>query len=326
MKNLLPRFIFIFLALSITACAGGMHAARAESGFAAWRTEYLERAAAAGISQQTLAAAEPYMRYNGKVITLDQKQPETTQTFEQYLSSTVTPARIQRAREEYQNNYTILNNISQKTGVPAEVIVALWAKESNFGERQGSFNIIAALSTLAYDGRRAAFFESELTNALKLADQYGIAPEELTGSWAGAMGQCQFMPSSYLKYAADGDGDGRADIWHNRADVFASIANYLRQNGWQPGAGIANQITDAGLMSKELIPGNEQKNLAFRTNGWQSKGTVQPTGADSGMTVQPDGPGGQTYLVDSNYRVLMRWNRSAYFVLAVADLARQINP
>ncbi len=295
--------------------------------FANWRAEYLARAAGQGISADTIARAKPFLTYNQKVITLDQKQPEVTQTYAQYLAATVTPARIAKAREAYRANAPLLHQLEQQYGVPGQVIVALWAKESDFGRVQGNYNILSALATLAYDGRRQELFETELTNALRMIGR-GVKPEDLTGSWAGAMGQCQFMPSSYLKYAVDMSGKGYADIWGANADALASIANYLHQNGWKPDLPI---VTQAAL-SKDFNPDWTQKKLELPVRDWQNRGVVQPSGVDASLmaatatVVQPDGMGNQAFLAYDNYRVLMRWNHSSYFALAVATLAGQINP
>jgi len=328
MKNIAILAV-ILLSLFVAACsnAHGLSDARAQRDFANWRAEYLARAAGQGISVDTIAHAKPFLTFNEKIIRLDQKQPEVTQTFAQYLAATVTPARITRAREEYVNNAPLLHRLEQQYGVPGQVIIALWAKESDFGRIQGNYNILSSLATLAYDGRRQEFFESELTNALRMVD-HGIAPDDLTGSWAGAMGQCQFMPSSYLKYAVDGDGDGQADIWSSTPDTLASIANYLHQNGWNAGLPVATQATIPQDFNPEWI----QKKLELPASDWQSRGVVQPSGLDPNLmgatttVVQPDGAGSQAYLAYDNYRVLMRWNRSSYFVLSVATLAGQINP
>lgn len=333
MKN-----IFMMGLIAAYVLPGGIHSAHArgldydlshqsgaqamqtdEAAFDAWRTGYLARAQAAGIPVETLRLAGAFLQYNEKTITLDRKQPEKTQKFSEYLARTVTPSRIARARAAYADNRAALQRAEAEYGVPAHVIVALWAMESDLGKHQGNFNILSALATLAYEGRRRAFFESELTAALQMVAS-GIPPASLTGSWAGAMGMCQFMPSSYLKFAVDANGDGRADIWKSADDTFHSIANYLRSNGWQSGEEIA----------REFNPENEQNLVENNAPLWHHRPVVQPTGAvpapGNAPLMQPDGPGGQTFLAYDNARVLMRWNRSTYFVLAIAELARQINP
>ncbi|HCM83597.1 MAG TPA: lytic murein transglycosylase [Rhodospirillaceae bacterium] len=296
--------------------------------FNVWRTSFYQQALRDGISEATIRKAMPYITYNGRVIELDQKQPESTQTYAQYLAATVTAGRVSRARQEFQNNYENLIAIERVYNVPAEIIIALWAKESDFGRIQGNFNILSSLGTLAYDGRRKSLFESELLAALRFMEQENIDPKEMLGSWAGAMGQCQFIPTSVLKYAVDGNADGQIDLRNSLPDVFASIANYLSKNGWEYGVGVAQEVN----LPANFNPIMAQQKLEKPVTEWHALGVVRPTGADLYLSgapatlLQPDGEGSQAYLAYSNYRVLMRWNRSTYFALAIAKLADQINP
>jgi membrane-bound lytic murein transglycosylase B len=167
------------------------------------------------------------------VIKLDRKQPETTMTQDEYVAKIVNDARIAEGKEQLEANREVLTAISQQYGVQPSYIVALWGIESNFGRNTGNFMVVHSLATLAFDGRRSDFFRGELINALKILDQDHIEPVDMQGSWAGAMGQCQFMPSSFLRYAVDYDHDGKRDIWNNNSDIFASIANYLKSEGWK---------------------------------------------------------------------------------------------
>ncbi len=201
-------------------------------GFDTWLSAFKTKALQSGISKRTINAALSNLKPNGKVVDLDQKQPEKKLTKEEYLANVISEQRIEKGRELMQENKALLDDISKKTGVEPEYIVALWGLESGYGANTGKFSIVSALATLAYEGRRRDFFESELISALLIIDEGHATMADLKGSWAGAMGQCQFMPSSYLAYAVDYDGDGRIDIWNNKADVFASIANYLSTVGW----------------------------------------------------------------------------------------------
>lgn len=203
--------------------------------FDVWLAELKQEALAAGIHTSTVEAALSDIAPLPQVIELDRKQPETTQTQEEYLERVVTQTRIDRASELLSEHRALLDQVSEKYGVPPEVIVALWGIETNFGDRMGEYHVVESLATLAYDGRRSDFFRGEVMNALHIIDGDHIRADEMLGSWAGAMGQCQFMPSSYLRYAVDENGDGKRDIWETQADVFASIANYLRENGWKQG-------------------------------------------------------------------------------------------
>lgn len=243
-KHVYKLFI---LAILLSSCAAGYNQQQVasietestetadsafEDGFAVWLADFKERAVANGIARSTvnrsLKIAEPIER----IITLDKKQPEKKLTMEEYMANVISDARIIKGRELYEKNYDLLNTISAQYGVEPEFIVALWGLETGYGKNTGGFNVLSSLATLAYEGRRREFFESELVSALLIIDQGHIEPSEMRGSWAGAMGQCQFMPSSFLAYAVDYDGDGKTDIWSNKQDIFASIANYLRTVGW----------------------------------------------------------------------------------------------
>lgn len=201
--------------------------------FKAWLVGFKQRAILSGISKQTLDVSFANVELNERVVTLDKKQPEKSKiTKEEYIANVINNARIIKAQKLLDENRDVLNKISARTGVEPQFIIALWGLESGFGANTGKFSIINSLSTLAYEGRRREFFEKELIAALKIIDQGHITADAMIGSWAGAMGQCQFMPSSFLNYAVDYDGDGRKDIWGTKEDVFASIANYLKTEGW----------------------------------------------------------------------------------------------
>ncbi len=202
--------------------------------FTEWLEELRAEAIEKGISAQTLNNAFEDIKPLKTVVYLDRKQPEHKITIEEYLEKTFTSYRIQNGKRELSENRELLGTVTKKYSVPENVIVALWGMETSYGENTGNFNIISALVTLAYDGRRSEFFREELFNALKIMDAEKMSVEDFQGSWAGAFGQCQFMPSSFLKYAVDFDGDGKRDIWYTQADVFASIANYLHSEGWNP--------------------------------------------------------------------------------------------
>lgn len=290
----------------------------------ALRVDALER----GISAETLDAALKDIKPIPRVIELDRRQPEGRMTFAEYVKLVIPQSRVQRGQKLFAQHKTLLAEVSAKYGVPASVIVALWGVESDYGRCTGGFPVIGALATLAYDGRRGAYFRRELLNALQILGEGHIAPAQMTGSWAGAMGQSQFMPSSFLRRAVDHDGDGRRDIWTTHADVFASAANYLKHAGWRKGQLWGRRITlpadfDASLIGLKVI-----KLLAE----WQAlgvrnaKGQALPKVAFNASIVAPDGPQGQAFLVYHNFGVLLKWNRSTYFGTAVGLLADQIGP
>ncbi|MCH7555119.1 MAG: lytic murein transglycosylase, partial [Proteobacteria bacterium] len=192
------------------------------------RAEAIAKGMKADVVSQALDGIEPIKR----VIELDRHQPEFTLTFNQYVDRVAPAARIRKGRQRYQENRALLEEVGRRIGVQPRFLVALWGIETDFGRLTGGFNVINALATLAFDGRRSTYFRGELMNALQIASDGHISPADMTGSWAGAMGQPQFMPSSFLRFAIDYDGDGRRNIWTSRPDVFGSAATYLKSVGW----------------------------------------------------------------------------------------------
>ncbi|MDA0908917.1 MAG: lytic murein transglycosylase, partial [Proteobacteria bacterium] len=207
--------------------------ALADASFDEWLTQLRKDAVADGISDTTLDAALKDVKLIERVIELDRSQPEFTLTFAQYLERVVPVSRQKRAKARFNEHRDLLTEIGQKYGVQPRFVVALWGIETDFGRVQGGFKVIPALVTLAYDGRRSEFFRKELMDALHILEEGHISAEDMNGSWAGAMGQSQFMPSSFRQYAEDYNKDGHKDIWSTQSDVFASAANYLKSVGWQ---------------------------------------------------------------------------------------------
>ncbi len=225
---------FLYFVITLLFCQAVIFAAKADNTepFEKWLTELRSEATANGISQRVLDDAFKAIEPVESVIALDRKQPEHKITLKEYLKKTVTSARIQNGKNELASNRQLLSKVARAYSVPPNVIVALWGMETSYGENSGNFNVIAALATLAYEGRRSDFFRGELLKSLKIMQDEDISADNFTGSWAGAFGQCQFMPSSFLKYAVDFDKDGKRDIWFSQGDIFASIANYLHSEGW----------------------------------------------------------------------------------------------
>jgi len=211
----------------------GAPAKAAAGDFNAFLSAVRSEAAAQGIRLSTVDLVLRGAQYLPHVIELDRHQPEQVLTFAQYLAKTVSAGRIENARRQLVDNRILLDAVWRRYNVEPRFIVALWGLESDFGAITGNYLVVSSLATLGFDGRRGPYFRGELISALRIIDQGNVAPENMTGSWAGAMGQCQFMPSSFLSYAVDYDGDGRRDIWNDRADVLASIANYLQKMGWR---------------------------------------------------------------------------------------------
>ena len=212
---------------------GGGTAAAAESDFSGFLAELRRAAAAQGIRAGTIDLAFRYIQYLPHVVELDQRQPEHKLTFPEYFRKVVTQQRLDDARQHLVDNWQLLQRVRQSFNVQPRFVVALWGVESDFGRTMGDYSVPAALATLAYEGRRGEMFRAELLAALKILDHGDIRADHMVGSWAGAMGQCQFMPTTFLRYAVDFDGDGRRDIWTDRSDVLGSIANYLSHLGWR---------------------------------------------------------------------------------------------
>jgi membrane-bound lytic murein transglycosylase B len=300
--------------------------AGAAASFAPWLEELRREARAAGIGAATLERALRGLEPLPRVIELDRKQPERRFTFAEYRERVVNATRIERGRRLRAEHGALLAQVQAEYGIPSDIIVALWGIESNFGETQGSFPVIAALATLAWDGRRASFFRKELLAALRVLDKGHVAPARMYGSWAGAMGQCQFMPTTFLAYAVDADGDGRRDIWDSLPDVFASIANYMRGAGWRSGYRWGRAVALPRAASG-LTTGLEHKASLAR---WAELGLRRADGAPlpeepiRASLVVPDAGDGAAFLVYDNFRSLMVWNRSTYFALSVGLLADEL--
>lgn len=316
LRLLLPAFLLVLLPVT----------ARAEPGFDQWVQDF--RVEMAGqVSARTLNAALGQAEFLPRVIELDRKQPEGTITFAQYRSNILSEQRISKGRDMFARHRTLLERIGREYGVQPQYIVALWGIETNYGGNSGKTEIISALATLAYEGRRHEFFKDELVKALRILDEGHISVADMKGSWAGAMGQCQFMPSSFLNFAVDGDGDGKRDIWTNVADVFASAANYLAESGWKEGQAWGREVRLPATAASDWVGLETERPLSE----WARLGVLQANGQPlpndpfmSASLVQPDGASGPSYLVYDNYRVIRKWNRSTYFATTVGLLADQI--
>jgi membrane-bound lytic murein transglycosylase B len=291
--------------------------------FAAWLEGLRAEAQERGIRAETLDRAFEGVAPIPRVIELDRSQPEFTLTFQEYLDRIVPGSRVRKARARLDENRALLERVAAQFKVQPRFIVALWGIETDFGWLGGSFPVIASLATLAYDGRRSAFFRKELLDALRILDEGHITPERMKGSWAGAMGQNQFMPSSFVGYAVDFDGDGRRDIWNTKADVFASAANYLASQGWRDDRTWGRRVRLPEGFDFAAAGPKERKRLG----AWQKLGVRRADGGDLptrqllASLVLPEGEGGPAYLVYSNYETILKWNRSNFFAIAVGSLA-----
>jgi membrane-bound lytic murein transglycosylase B len=324
----MARLIFLpFLILCMLLLAVPAQSARLTThAYAEWRDGLTQDAIAAGIPPATAHAALDNIQPDDHVIELDQRQPETTQTVSQYLRHAVSSSRVAAGIEMMQRHGKLLAEISNRTTVPPEIILALWGMESEYGRNSGNYDVISSLVTLAYEGRRGEYFRGELINALRIIDQQHLPPSALIGSWAGAMGQCQFMPSTYLRYAIDYDGDGKADIWTSTPDILGSIANYIAAEGWQGGqpAGYAVRVP-ADFPTEDVGLDHKHSLTEWAAMGVKNvSGKPLPAGDQQVSLIQPDGPDGLSFIVYDNFRALMRWNRSTSFAIAVVLLADAI--
>lgn len=306
------------------------NALAAKPEFTDYVTTLKQEARQLGISEQTLDKAFAHVSYKPRAVKADRNQPEKRLTLDEYLVKALPDWRIAQAKALYKKHYRELYRAGQQYGVQPRFIVALWGIESSFGKLTGGYNIIDALSTLAYDGRREAFFRQETMAALTILDQGHIQVEDMKGSWAGAMGQCQFMPSSFLSFAQDGNGDGRKDIWGTKADVFASAANYLKQSGWDDTYTWGREVRVPDSVSADMAGRQQEK--AKKLREWSRLGVRKANGRPlpkldkdiDAWLIMPDDRNGRAYLIYNNYQVLMKWNRSYYFGLAVSHLADRI--
>ncbi len=310
-----------------SAVAGQYQPINDQQRFANWVAAFRVEAMGKGVSAQVLDEAFAGMVPSQKVLDHDHTQPEQTKSFADYLKGVVNDKKIDKAKDMQDSHSEVLARIEAQYGVPAPMLLALWGVESNFGRIQGHYAIINSLATLAYDGRRSEFFRKELIDALLIVQQEHMPPANLTGSWAGAMGQTQFMPSSFLVYAVDFDGTGQRDIWNSDSDALASIANYLHSKGWDP-------KTTWGIQVK--LPLSESTDWASVANqekpirDWRALGITRMDGRKLSKSqtvarlVLPDGDPDYAYLTFANYKVIMDWNHSTYFATAVGLLADRI--
>ena len=291
-----------------------------------WISELREEAMERNVSSGTLDVALAEFEPMPKVIELDRNQPEFTMTFDDYLKRIVTRKRVEEGRKRLAQHRGLLNAIHDQYNVQPRFIVALWGLESNYGQRMGSYSVVHALATLAWDGRRAKFFRGELLDALTILEQGHVPPDRMLGSWAGAMGQPQFMPSSFRNFAVDHDGDSRADIWSSTPDVLASAANYLAKSGWRGDLIWGREVRLPKEFDLEATGRDKRKPLSEwqRLGVRRSDGSNLPRADVSAAVVLPGGEDGPAYLVYENYRVILRWNRSDYFATAVGILSDRI--
>jgi len=327
-----------------SVCLSGSVVAKTQAEFQTYlsdlKQEAIAEAIAKGYDSKLIDDAFATASYKEKVVSADKNQPEVKETLETYLPKRVPQWKIDRARKLYAENKDVLEQVAKEFGVQARFIVALWGLESNFGTIQGGHNVISSLVTLAFDGRREALYKRQLWAALDILKSGHITLDKFKGSWAGAMGQTQFMPTSFNAYAVDYNNDGRKDIWTTKEDAFASIANYLKQEGWNDSLTWGRQVKlPENFDSKYVLKrgtktrkqwleywNDSERSLA----DWQALGVRKADGSDlpnvdvRAALVMPDDINRRMYLAYDNYKVFMHWNRSYYFATSVGYLSDRI--
>lgn len=294
--------------------------------FAAWRAGFAQQALAAGIRPDTLRDVLGQAQWLPRVVELDRAQPEFTRPPWAYLDSAASPQRIANGQAKRAEHQAALDAAAARYGVPAPVLTAIWGLESNYGQNFGSFRTVDALATLAHEGRRRAWAEGELLAALRIVDQDHIGADRMVGSWAGAMGHTQFMPTVFLAYAVDADGDGQRDIWGSIPDVAASTAHFLARSGWRSGEPWGAEVRlPAGFDYTRAELSVRQGAAQWAAEGVQAvEGQTLPTLADASI-LAPAGARGPAFLVGPNFRTLLRYNNAVNYALGVALLAQQID-
>jgi membrane-bound lytic murein transglycosylase B len=318
--SLLSALLFLTIALPDAA------AVKPEE-FQAWIAEIRAQAVRQGISQGTADQALKGAKYLPEVMELYHNQPEFKLTLDEYLNRVVPENRVFLGKKKLHEHRTLLENIYTRHQVDPRFIVALWGIESDFGQVKGGYPVIDSLATLAYASSRKDFYRKELFNALRILDKRHITPDKMKGSWAGAMGQLQFMPSSFEAFAVDYNGDGRIDIWNDVGDAFVSAANYLARSGWVKDQTWGMEVAlpkgfkrDAAAGSKPRKPLTEWKAAGVRGVGDKDL----PDTPDTVSLLEPDPRVGRAFLVFANFNVLLKWNRSDFFAIAVGMLADRV--
>ena len=294
--------------------------------FARWIAAFLASARSAGISEATLHSAFDGVRLLPQVIELDRVQPEFTRSIWDYLDTAVSPQRVTRGQDKLLEVRVEADAAAARYGVPASVLVAIWGMESNYGSNYGNIPTIDALATLGFEGRRADWARDQLMAALKILQNGDISRARMIGSWAGAMGQTQFLPSNFLLYAVDADGDGHRDIWGSMADVMASTANFLKQSGWRAGEPWGTEVRlPPGFDVGRADAGIRQPAAQWAAEGVQAMdGAPLPAIGDADLLL-PAGARGPAFLAGPNFRAILRYNNATSYALAVSLLAQRLN-
>lgn len=311
-------------AIALTASAPSL--AMSQEGFAQCIERFSQEAKTQGLDSAVVRDSLANLKWVERVIELDRRQPEFTTPFSDYLSRRVTDQRVADGRRLLREHRDLLARVEREYGVPAPYLVAFWGLETNFGRYFGKMSVLDSLATLACDERRSTYFTRELMSALRIVDEGAIAPERMEGSWAGAMGHVQFMPSVFIRHAVDYDNDGKRDLWNSLPDAMGSAANFLSSMGWDDEYRWGREVRlpenfpylEAGL--KQRRPLSEWHEMGIR----QTNGTTLPSADIEAALLVPSGHRGPAFLVYDNFKVIMGWNQSEYYALAVGHLADRI--
>ena len=301
-----------------------IHERRAE--FAECVDHLQSESASAGIPDTIVENVVGNLNFLPRVIELDRAQPEFSRTFGQYMSARVTARRVATGREMFAKYRDYLTELTKEYGVPGQYLIAFWGLETNFGSYLGNTSTLDALATLGCDPRRSKYFTGELLVALSLLDEHSLDPESMKGSWAGAMGHTQFMPSNYARYALDGDQDGRVDLWNSERDALRSAANFLNSLGWQPAERWGREVLLPSSFNYAEFGSGQERTLA----DWGQLGMKRVDGVNlpdlemEASILLPSGHRGPAFAVYSNFNVIMRWNRSEFYAISVGHLADRI--
>ena len=323
--------IFIFFLFFKIFFINTIFIVNAEETFDSWLLSYKTFALKKGISQETINVAFENVKFLDQVIKYDRKQPEFFEDTITYVNKRANILRVHKAKKLLKKNTNLFIDIEKKFLVEKEILLALWGIETNFGKHVGKMDIISSLATLSYDKRRRDFFSSQLLILLKLIDNKLLNPKTLYGSWAGAYGNFQFMPSTINKYAIDYDGDNKIELKLSLEDSLASAANYINKIGWKKGQPCFYKVKLTNKINKKYINSSaRQINYRLKVSKWKKKGVVNYNGTDlnsdlKAALILPDGkPGSPTFLIFENYEKILKWNRSLRFGISVCTLANMI--
>ena len=317
---------FIRTSLALLIASASINTAYANGQFASCTAVLADKAKQEGVSQQTIDDVFPHLIHQDRVIELDRSQPEFVQTFPGYFSKRVTDWRTQKGKEMYAKHEALLHKLSDKYGVPPHYLLAFWGLETNFGSYKGKMPVLDSLATLACDKRRSKYFTQEFLVAVKLMEREKLQKEDMIGSWAGAMGHTQFMPSAYTHYAIDGDGDGQINLWASEEDALSSAANFLASLGWERSFRWGREVQLPESFDYQESGYKNRKPLSE----WNAQGVKKADGSALGeddttaYVIVPAGHNGPAFIAYKNFRVIMRWNNSEFYAIAVGVLADRI--